>query len=224
MIDRLKNASLFYIPYLIILGLSVVFYFYQSHGDFVIWINALHNPVWDVFFKYWTHAGSVFFFTATCILLIFRNRRFGFILALIGLSVLMISLFFKFVLFPDMPRPIIYFEPGLLKVVSGVDVLSMNSFPSGHAMAAFALGAFLSLMFQNNNYSSMLLIGASLVALSRIYLSQHFLIDVMAGSLIGVIMATGLYMYFEKYLNKEDTAATNTPDEDLESIDLNDED
>ena len=133
-----------------------------------------------------------------------------------------ISLFFKFILFPEAPRPIIYFEPGLLKIVSGVDVLSMNSFPSGHAMAAFALGAFMSLMLQSNNYSSMFLIGASLTALSRIYLSQHFLIDVMAGSLIGVIMATGLYIYFEKYLNRENLGNDNTPDEDLEAMDLND--
>ncbi|MEQ9052657.1 MAG: phosphatase PAP2 family protein, partial [Marinoscillum sp.] len=188
----------------------------------VIWLNSLHNPVWDIFFKYWTHTGSVYFFTAICILLIFLNRRFGFILALIGISVLTISLFFKFILFPEAPRPIIYFEPGLLHIVSGVDVLSMNSFPSGHAMAAFALGAFMSLMLQSNNYSSMFLIGASLTALSRIYLSQHFLIDVMAGSLIGVIMATGLYIYFEKYLNRENLGNDNTPDEDLEAMDLND--
>jgi membrane-associated phospholipid phosphatase len=222
MINRLKNTSLFYAPYLILFGLAIVFYFYQSHGDFVIWLNKLHNPIWDFFFKYWTLTGSVFFFGGTCILLIFVKRRFGFILALVGSSVLLTSLFFKFIMFPDVPRPIIYFEPGILKLVSGVEVLSMNSFPSGHAMAAFALGSYLALMFQNNNYSAILLIGACLTALSRVYLSQHFLIDIMAGSLIGVIMATGLYFIFEKYLNKESTGSISTPDEDLEAMDLND--
>jgi len=42
---------------------------------------------------------------------------------------------------------------------------------------------------------------AILVAYSRIYLSQHFLTDVLAGSLIGVSIAMIVYYVFNTKLN-----------------------
>ena len=72
-------------------------------------------------------------------------------------------------------------------------------------------------------YSIIFLLTATLTGLSRIYLAQHFLLDVMAGSLIGVIIATAFYIGFERYLNNESTKGTNTPDEDLEAMDLDED-
>ena len=221
MIDRLRNTSLFYIPYLCLFTIAVVYFLYQSHGEFVLWLNKLHNPVWDFFFKYWTHTGDEIFFAIVAIGLIFFKRRFGLVLALAGIGVAGIALFFKHVLFPEAQRPIIYFKGHeVLDLVDGVTVLSQHSFPSGHSMAAFALAIFIALMLQNNNYSLLLLIGATLAAVSRVYLSQHFLIDIMAGSLIGIVTGTIFYVCFEKYLNKELIGVINTPDEDLEEMDL----
>ena len=37
---------------------------------------------------------------------------------------------------------------------------------------------------------------ACLVAFSRVYLSQHFLIDIFAGSMIGVSVTLTLYLVF----------------------------
>lgn len=225
MIDRLKNTSLFFIPYLCLFTLSVVYFFYQSHGTFVLWLNELHNPVWDFFFKYWTHTGDAIFFGIVALVLIIINRRFGYILALTGISVFLISYFFKHVLFPEAQRPIIYFRGyEILDFVDGVTILSQYSFPSGHSMAVFALATFVALMLQNNNYSLILLVGATLTAISRVYLVQHFLIDIMAGSLIGTTIATIVYMSFEKYLNKENVGEISTPDEELEKMDLDTDD
>lgn len=222
MIDRLKNTSLFFLPYLCLFGLATVFFFYQSHGRFVLWLNSLHNPIWNFFFKYWTHTGDVIFFAVIAIGLVFLKRRYGIVLSLVGISVAGIALFFKHVLFPEAQRPIIYFRGyEVLDFVDGVSVLSQYSFPSGHSMAVFALATFLALMLQRNNYSMILLMGAVLTAISRVYLVQHFLIDIMAGSLIGVFTALIFYVGFEKYLNNERVGHMNTPDEDLEELDLN---
>lgn len=223
MINRLRNTTLFFIPYLSLFTLSVVFFLYRSHGEFVLWLNSLHNPAWDFFFKYWTHTGDAIFFSIVAVALIVFKRRFGLILALAGISVAIISSFFKYVLFAEAQRPILYFKGyEVLEFVDGVNVLSQYSFPSGHAMAVFALASFVALMLQNNNYSSILFIGATLTSVSRVYLVQHFLIDIMAGSLIGITIGIIFYMSFEKYLNKEPTDAINTPDEDLEEMDLED--
>lgn len=225
MIDRLRNTSLFFIPYLCLFTLSTVYFFYRSHGEFVLWLNSLHNSTWDFFFKYWTHTGDAIFFGVVAVILIVIKRRFGLVLGLTGISVALVSLFFKHVLFPDAPRPIIYFRGyEVLDFVDGVTILSQNSFPSGHSMAVFALAIFVALMLQNDNYSLMLLVGATLTAVSRVYLVQHFLIDIMAGSLIGLIIGTLFYVFFEKYLNKEYNGPVNTPDEDLEEMDLGTDD
>jgi membrane-associated phospholipid phosphatase len=36
------------------------------------------------------------------------------------------------------------------------------------------------------------------VAFSRVYLSQHFLVDVLAGSLLGTLSALFFYWYFQR--------------------------
>ena len=175
MINRLRNTSRFYIPYLALLTLAIVFYFYQEHGDFVLWLNQLHNPLWDFFFKYWTYTGHGVFFAVVTIVLIFLNKRFGLVLALIGITIGGVTAFFKEVLFETAPRPRIYFEgQKILEFVDGVNILSFHSFPSGHAMGVFGLATFISLMLQNNRYALFLLIAATFTTISRIYLAQHF--------------------------------------------------
>jgi membrane-associated phospholipid phosphatase len=42
------------------------------------------------------------------------------------------------------------------------------------------------------------LIAAILVGYSRIYLAQHFLDDVLAGAMIGVLSAIFCWMFFDK--------------------------
>jgi len=223
MIDRLRNTWFFYTLYFVLFGLSVVFYLFKSHGEFVVLLNSWHNPVWDFFFRYWTHTGSFYFFIAAILLLIIFKRRYGLVLSMVGIAVSLVTSIFKFLIFPDVPRPKVFFEgQRILAEVEGVELLDFHSFPSGHSMAAFALATFFALMLKNKNYSFLLLVLASLTALSRSYLSQHFLIDIMAGSLIGVLIATAYYIGFERYLNKENAVEENTAEEDLASLDLSD--
>ncbi|WP_420317917.1 phosphatase PAP2 family protein [Ekhidna sp.] len=225
MINHLRNTRSFFYPYFILLGIGVIFYFYQEHGDFVLWLNGLHNPVWNIFFKYWTFTGNGFFFALFAIFLIVINKRYGFVLAMSGITIGGVSYLFKQVLFNSAPRPKIYFQDHkILDFIDGVDILSTHSFPSGHAMAAFGIATLLAFMLKSNNYSMLLILGATLTAISRVYLAQHFLIDIMAGSLLGVIISTGFYIGFEKYLNHEQIGSLNTPDEDLAEMNLDDED
>ncbi|NQZ78074.1 MAG: phosphatase PAP2 family protein [Ekhidna sp.] len=224
MINRLKNTSEFFISYFVLLLLGFSYYLYQDHGDFVVLLNSLHNPIWDFWFKYWTYTGTVPFFIVTVLAVIFYKRRSGIILGLVGILIAAVTFFFKRVLFEQTPRPRVFFEgQRILEFVEGVDVLSLYSFPSGHAMAIFGLASFLALMYQNRINSFLLIIGATLTGISRIYLAQHFLIDVMAGSLIGLIIATSCYMAFEKYINHENDPPSSTPDEDLAALDLDKE-
>jgi len=62
------------------------------------------------------------------------------------------------------------------------------SFPSGHACRAFAMGTLIALKMRNMTGVSFLGI-AGLISLGRIYLGLHWPSDVLAGALLGVLMA-----------------------------------
>jgi membrane-associated phospholipid phosphatase len=72
-----------------------------------------------------------------------------------------------------------------------------NSFPSGHATTAFAIG--ISLMFLFPKYRMVFLLFAVTVALSRVALYQHYLSDVMVGAVVGSVTA---YVLYQKMLQK----------------------
>lgn len=221
MLGSLKKTSSFFIPYFILLLTGVCYFFYLDHGDFVLWMNGLHGPVFNFFFKYWTYTGDGFFIAAITLLVIILRRRYGLILGLVAIVQGLATLLFKQVLFTKVPRPFKYFEgKQMLDLIEGVKVHDFNSFPSGHTMTAFALATFVALMLKNRRYSVLLLIGAMLTGISRVYLGHHFLIDIMAGSLVGVIVATGFYIGFEKYLTNATDLPRDEPDKDLSEMDI----
>lgn len=62
-----------------------------------------------------------------------------------------------------------------------------SSFPSGHSASSFSVATTISFF-----YPEVLLLSftvASLVALSRVYLGEHFLSDIVAGSGLGIVTA-----------------------------------
>lgn len=61
------------------------------------------------------------------------------------------------------------------------------SFPSGHTMSSFAAATVI--WFANKKYGTAALALAALIAFSRLYLYVHYLTDVLAGLVIGVLIA-----------------------------------
>jgi undecaprenyl-diphosphatase len=64
---------------------------------------------------------------------------------------------------------------------------STHSFPSGHAATSFACATVLS--YYAPRYRVLFFALASLIALSRIYNGMHYPSDVLAGALLGVVIA-----------------------------------
>jgi undecaprenyl-diphosphatase len=68
------------------------------------------------------------------------------------------------------------------------------SFPSGHAMSAFAIAVPLS-MFYPQLQIALLALSLSIAA-SRVLLGMHFVSDVVAGSIVGAALGYGSYLLF----------------------------
>ena len=93
-----------------------------------------------------------------------------------------------------------YFEQQLSKIhfVKDLYILTVHSFPSGHAVTAFSAGVVLTYLVKDKRWGMLLLIAASLIGYSRMYLSQHFFEDVLAGSVIGVFVSLLWLSYIDR--------------------------
>jgi membrane-associated phospholipid phosphatase len=84
-----------------------------------------------------------------------------------------------------------------LHLVPGVELYHHFSFPSGHTATAFTILLLTGLITKKRWVSFILVWLACIAGFSRVYLSQHFLEDVLAGSLIGLFSALFFYWYFQ---------------------------
>jgi membrane-associated phospholipid phosphatase len=71
------------------------------------------------------------------------------------------------------------------------------SFPSGHTTEAFASAISLIFLFRSWKMAIPVLVWASSVAFSRIYLGVHYPFDILGGITIGLTVAYGLHLIFK---------------------------
>lgn len=98
--------------------------------------------------------------------------------------------------FNDHLRPAKFIGKDQLILVDGVDVHELFSFPSGHTTAAFAMAYMLVFLFPGKKNQLLFFLLAALVAYSRIYLSQHFIEDVAAGTCVGILVPMLIMLLF----------------------------
>ena len=172
--------------YLVATGLLIVF---TNHGDVVLWLNSHHSPFADTFFKYWTQLGDGLLLGIVALVVLFFNYYNFFVLMIsIALQTVFVHIFKQWLAAGE-PRPKTYFADrvGELNFIEGVRVNAFDSFPSGHTASAFTLAFFLIIITKNKTVQVIILITAILVGLSRVYLLQHFLVDIYIGSVFGII-------------------------------------
>lgn len=165
-----------------------------------LFINQYHSFVSDRLFVFLTFCGSgISAFISLAILLFVSYRSALYLLTSYSVSSIVVQLL-KRLIFYETERPLSFFKNSHeLYLVPGVDMNLYHSFPSGHSATAFALCFCLAVLFQRNfrkDYGIYLGIIAILIAFSRVYLSQHFLVDIYFGSLIGLIAVILFYKPF----------------------------
>ena len=190
------TAPEFFVLYLLFLLASVSLLSIYGKAAIEIWCNSHNTPVFDRFFAIYTNVGDGLFATVLTLAFLFYKIGYGIMLAIANIITGLIAQLLKHQVFDNVVRPKVYFE-GIynLHFVEGVKVWSSNSMPSGHSATAFAIFLCLSMFVRNSLLRIVFFILALLVGYSRIYLSQHFLSDVVVGSFIGVavVMAYSIF-------------------------------
>jgi membrane-associated phospholipid phosphatase len=165
----------------------------QTSSGLFLKLNTIHNPIADVFFHYYTYMGDGLMFTFVALVIIAHFRTQWYFLTMLAgtLGTLVVTQGLKRLVFDEALRPLAYFgELGIpIRLVEGVTVHHHNTFPSGHTVSAFAMFTLLSLVTKDKRWQILYFIGALLAGYSRIYLSQHFPADVVAGILAGCLIA-----------------------------------
>ena len=168
--------------------------FIQSVDDLMLMFiqNNMHNGFLDWIMPIFTSLGNfgLIWFVIAVILLFYKDyRKYGLmIIASLILCGLIGNVGLKNIV--GRLRPCDVNTSIKLLIARPTDF----SFPSGHAMTSFAPAVVL--MFMNKKIGSAALVLASIIAFSRLYLYVHYPSDVIAGALIGSMLALGLGKIF----------------------------
>ncbi len=182
---------------------SVVSFFSQNIG----------NPTLDTVMQYITESGDVFNMMAFGILMLIipKTRRVGITLMILIVLSTLLTGYIKCGV--DRDRPDFEYEGTPFPIEVSRDTYALfcegsfeASYPSGHAARAIIFGVILgyalSERFPRGAY--LLLLYPAMISISRIYVLQHYPMDVIGGTVIGVMLAgvmakrTKLYKIFDK--------------------------
>ncbi len=182
---------------------SIVLFFSENVG----------NPTLDTTMQYVTESGEVLWMLAFGILLLIvpKTRRIGITLMILIVISTLLTGYIKCGV--DRDRPDFEYEGSPFPVEISRDTYALfcegganASYPSGHAARSMIfgiiLGYALSERFPRGAY--LLFLYPVMISLSRIYVLQHYPMDVIGGAVIGVMLAgvmakrTKLYKIFDK--------------------------
>ena len=213
-----KHNQLFLAGYIVLLIFALFLLFGYPKVEGHLLLNPFHYKTLDYIFRGTTILGDgIFIISLAIVLWIFKKKYLslmivsGYIIS--GIPVQIIKFFI------DSLRPAIFLKSiHYPHFVEGVTLLNYNSFPSGHTTSAFALAVILSIYLKNKWYSLILLLLATAVGYSRIYLSQHFLEDVSVGSIIGVLSGMTAYLLLDKWILKISSKSKQTSGDNRNNI------
>lgn len=206
MLYLLRQTRTFLLPYAVLLVLlGTVLLATPKHLAF-FWVNGHNTPFFDQFFRPFTNVGDGLFYVLVTLGLLFVRFRWAFVSFVCFAVTSLAAQIGKQLIFTGHPRPFRYFaeNPGLppLHVVEGVVMGTLKSFPSGHSTSAFSVFLLLTLLVKDKRWGYVFVALAALTAYSRVYLAQHFVEDVYAGSALGTGLTLAVLAWLLPYLEQ----------------------
>ena len=189
--DEYKHFRMATLFSLLLVGVLAIFVAIYGKDQSFLMINGRYSNEADYFFNYVTLLGEWILWVPIFLYAIFYKRDFLIPVLTALIICTLLTHLGKKVIFEGEPRPLRLLED----VARAVPILKhnnyVNSFPSGHTSTAFTTALLLSFIVRNRFAVIFFPIIAFLVGYSRVYLAQHFVTDVLAGSVVGIISSYG---------------------------------
>jgi len=192
-----ENRGLFRLYLLFfVLGLLMMSYYQFDRVKLHLVCNHFHAPWLDTFMAYFTHLGDGYFMALLTLCLLFYRLKYGLGLTMVG--VLLAPLVYSLKQSFNHLRPgKVFSDLGLLgdlyMPIPFDDLNLYNSFPSGHAAVSMGTCMILAFLVDSKKIKYGLVVLGLFLSYTRVYLNQHFLEDIVLGSLVGLLMAFLVY-------------------------------
>ncbi len=162
----------------------------NSNNTLQLQLNQYHTPFLDAIARLGTHLGDgLFALIISLVFIVFlKKKSIPYLFIIWGSSI--VAQLLKNIYGPT-PRPIEFFKQvPTVYYVPDVIILHSFSFPSGHTATAFGLALALSFYFNNKYVTCVSLLIACFVAFTRVYLMQHFIVDVVIGMIVAMLIGS----------------------------------
>ncbi len=168
-----------------------------------LYLNANLGLVADKVFEYSSYLAEGWIWIPYFIVLVgLYKKDKAFILMNFLISTLLTQ-FAKNFIFTTAMRPMASgLDATQIHSVPGVEIHTFNSFPSGHTATAFTLFILTTYLFPNKYALSIGIVYAIVCGYSRIYLAQHFPLD-LAGGIFVALLTLPISIFIREKLNKK---------------------
>lgn len=181
---REKEKNKFWILIIVI----ALFFSFLIDKQAVLFIQGMRSPAIDGFFlmlSFEKWKGGLFIFMAVLISLLFlRKKKIKSLLPIVITSGITLTIVYGLKFLISRVRPI-----DTLNINNSLHILG-SSFPSSHSAMIFMIAPFIWKEYPKLKY--IWLIYAIFIAFTRIWFGVHYLSDVIAGILIGLLAGTSL--------------------------------
>lgn len=146
--------------------------------------QTIAHPLLDWLMMGLTTVGFAFFVASGAVFLLLREQRRTGLAVLAALAVgFILTLLFQYLALRPRPEAVRLLLP----------TPSFPAYPSGHTVVAFGVASVLGLAYRQVRWWGAALGGASLIALSRVYLGHHYPSDVLGGAILGAAVGAACY-------------------------------
>lgn len=212
----LRSRTFVFLTILFLIILALVFFeITESFDQGIIFFVSenVGNPVLDIIMQSITESGDTFYMLGFGVvtLIIKKTRRIGITLMILIVLSTLLTGYIKCGV--DRDRPDFQYEGASFPVEISRDTFALfceggagASFPSGHATRSVIFGIVFAFVLSERFPRGCYLLFAYpiLVSVSRVYVLQHFPMDVIGGAVLGIMLTgvlaqrTKLYNIFDK--------------------------